>query len=381
MSLFVLRAWRLLAITLAVLGSASVLRAAEPSSPPRVGLSTEGKTFALAGQPAAAFVPWGFNYLGEFEQLAEEQWATPEGWWRVERDFREMKRLGANVVRWHLQFETFMGAPDKPKADELVRLGKLLDLACETRLYLDLTGLGCYRLKRIPAWYDKLSEAERWAAQAVFWGAVAKTCAGHSAVFCYDLMNEPVMNEPGPKGHPWVGGELGGFHFVQRISNAPAGRDTKAIAEAWVTKLVAAIRQHDKETLITVGVIPWAFVWQGAEPVFYSPQVARHLDFVSIHVYPAANRVEKEKAALARYDIGKPLVVEEIFPLNCSVRDLDKFIDATSDRVDGWVAHYFGHPPAEHRAGGKPDAPAVADFLEYWRRKGPEVTRRPVGRK
>ncbi|QEL16245.1 cellulase family glycosylhydrolase [Limnoglobus roseus] len=321
-------------------------------------------------------MPWGFNYLGRFERLAEDDWDTPAGWRNIETDFAEMRKLGANVVRWHLQFETFMAAADKPRADQLARLKKLLDLAGETGLYLDLTGLNCFRLKRIPEWYDKLAEADRWAAQARFWSAIAETCAGHPAAFCYDLVNEPVINEPGPKDHPWVGGELGGFHFVQRISNKPAGRDTKDIAEAWVKTLVAAIRTHDKDTLITVGVIPWAMVWPNAKPLFYSPQVARHLDFVSVHFYPSAGKVDKAQAALAVYDIGKPLVVEETFPLSCSVAELDQFIDGAADRADGWISHYFGATPAEHRAGAKPNGPLVADFLEYWKKKGEKVSDR-----
>ena len=34
--------------------------------------------------------------------------------------------------------------------------------------------------------------------QARFWQAVAARCAASPAVFCYDLMNEPVV--PGGKG-------------------------------------------------------------------------------------------------------------------------------------------------------------------------------------
>lgn len=358
------------------LTTAAAARGAEqppPAELPRVKVSGDGKAFVLAGGDATPFFPWGFNYLGLFDHLAEDDWGTDEGWKRIERDFREMKKLGGNVVRWHLQFETFMAAPDRPKAEELRRLRKLLDLSRDAGLYLDLTGLNCFRLKRIPEWYDRLSESDRWAAQAAFWEAIAKTCAGHSAVFCYDLMNEPVIGKPGPKDHPWVGGELGGFHFVQRICNDPAGRESADIAEAWVKTMVAAIRQHDKETLVTVGVIPWAFVWENAKPVFYAPKVLPHLDFVSIHVYPSPNKLDKETAALAKYDLGKPLVVEEVFPLNCSLAELDKFIAATSDRADGWIAHYFGYTPAEHRAGAKPGGEAVAGFLEYWKRKGSEL--------
>jgi hypothetical protein len=342
---------------------------AQPPSMQRVRVSDDGKKFVLAGS-GKPFVPWGFNYLGQFERLAEDDWDTPTGWRRIETDFREMRKLGANVVRWHLQFETFMTGPDQADAGQLARLKKLLELAHETGLYLDLTGLNCFRLKRIPAWYDELAESDRWKAQARFWESVAETCAGDPTVFCYDLMNEPVIGEPKKGDHPWVGGELGGFHFVQRISNKPAGRDSKDIAEAWVKALVGAIRRRDKEALVTVGVIPWAQVWPGAKPLFYSPQVGRHLDFASVHFYPATGKLDKDLAALAVYDVGKPLVVEETFPLACSVAEMDRFVDGAADRVDGWISHYFGYTPAEHRAGAKPTEGPVAEFLEYWQKKG-----------
>ena len=42
------------------------------------------------------------------------------------------------------------------------RLTKIIALAEKERLYLDLTGLGCYHKKDVPGWYDKLAEKERW---------------------------------------------------------------------------------------------------------------------------------------------------------------------------------------------------------------------------
>jgi hypothetical protein len=345
-----------------------------PADMPRVKVSPDRTHFVLSS--GEQFRPWGFNYLGLHEHLAEEDWHTPAGWARVEKDVHEMKKLGANVVRWHLQFETYMTAADTPNRDQLARLRKLLDLARTTGLYLDLTGLSCYRKARIPAWYDALPEGERWAAQAVFWAAVAEACADHPAVWCYNLMNEPVIGEPKPGEHPWLAGELGGFHFVQRVSTKPAGPDRDAIAAAWVKKLVNAIRKHDRDTLITVGEIPWSQIWPTAKPVFYLPQTAGDLDFVSVHLYPGRDELTKDVAALSAYQIGKPVVVEEVFPLNCSIPDLDKFIDATDGRVSGWVSHYFGSTAAEHRTGAKPAGPLVAEFLDYWQRKGAAVTRR-----
>lgn len=367
-----MRRWipALLVLFCAALGADCAEKPAEPLA--RVRVSDDGKRL-VQGSSGQRFVPWGFNYLGESERLAEDDWATHAGWSRIETDFREMRKLGANVVRWHLQFETFMKTPERADPEQLARLKRLLGLARQAGLYLDLTGLNCFRLDRIPAWYDALPEAERWNVQARFWEAVAKTCAGDSVVFCYDLMNEPAISEAPKSGHPWVTGELGGFYFVQRICNKPAGRQANDIAAAWVKQLVGAIRKHDVDALTTVGVIPWAFTWPGAKPVFYSPGALPHLDFVSIHVYPQPNKLQKELAALSVYELGKPLIIEETFPLACSIADLDHFIDAATNRVGGWISHYFGRTIAQHKAGAKPTDALVAEFLEYWNRKGKEI--------
>lgn len=109
--------------------------------------------------------------------------------------------------------------------------------------------------------------------------------------------------------------------------------------------------------------------------------VAKHFDFVSVHVYPGRDKIDQAITALAVYDIGKPLVVEETFSLNCTIEEMDQFVDGGKDRVDGWISHYFGHTIEEHASGAEPvgtapDAPfdvAVADFLKYWRDKGKEI--------
>ena len=129
-----------------------------------------------------------------------------------------MKQLGANVVRVHLQFGKFMDGPDKPNEHALGLLAKLVDLAERQRLYLDLTGLGCYHKKDVPAWYDALTEQARWDAQARFWTAVAARCAHSPAIFCYDLMNEPVVPGGRRQDGDWLGPAFAGKHFVQVIT-------------------------------------------------------------------------------------------------------------------------------------------------------------------
>jgi hypothetical protein len=268
-------------------------------------------------------------------------------------------------VRIHLQFGKFMETPDKANDRALAQLEKLLALAERMGLYLNITGLACYHKQNIPPWYDQLNEQDRWRAQRAFWRAIATTCRDSPAVFCYDLMNEPIL--PGRKVETeWLGGELAGKFFVQRIALDAAGRSRQAIAESWVRMLVSAIRRHDPDRLITVGVIPWIFVFDGkGKPLFYSPQVGRHLDFVSVHFYPRKGEVDAAIAALRQYEVGMPVVVEEMFPLRCGVDELEDFIRRSSDHVDGWISFYWGEPVETLRDQPQPtirDA-IVADWL------------------
>ena len=372
----------LIAITLLLDGPSLAAEPPAPSTQPRmqkIRIADDGKHFILADS-GERFIPWGFNYLGQFGSLVEESWATD--WPRLERDFADMHKLGANVVRVHLQFSTYMNSATETNAAELERLRKMLDLARANYLYLDITGLSCYRLAKVPAWYDALGEADRWQAQANFWEAIAKTCAEHPAVFCYDLMNEPVIGGPPKPGEPrWLAGELGGFHFVQRLSIEPnEKRSNIQIAEARVSKLTTTIRKQDPHTPITVGVIPWAQIWPSAKPVFYSPEAGKHLDFVSIHMYPKKGEVAKAITAIGVYDIGKPIVIEETFPLNCLMDEFEQFIDQSTAHADGWIGHYFGKSIEEYRSGTETNGPIIASLLEYWRDKTKSILATPARR-
>ena len=80
----------------------------------------------------------------------------------------------------------------------------------KTGIYLDITGLACYRKKDVPKWYDDLSEKDRWDVQARFWEAVAARCANSPAIFCYDLMNEPVVAGRARAPGDWLRAAAGG---------------------------------------------------------------------------------------------------------------------------------------------------------------------------
>jgi hypothetical protein len=325
---------------------------------------SDDKTHFVRSPAAERFVVWGVNYDHDRDgRLLEDYWH--DEWPTVVDDFREIRELGANTVRVHLQLGKFMESADRPNDANLARLAELVRLAEEIGLYLDVTGLGCYHREDVPTWYDALNEAERWTVQQRFWRAVAQVCHASPAIFCYDLMNEPIL--PGNKVETeWLAGELGGKYFVQRIALDLAGRTRADVAKAWVERLASAIREVDDRHLITVGEIPWALEFKGAKSVFHSPAMGGPLDFVSVHFYPKQNDVAGALAALRAYEIGKPLVVEEIFPLRCSIEEAARFIDGSRDFADGWISFYWGAGVEENRRGTAIQHAIMVKWLEHF---------------
>jgi hypothetical protein len=334
---------------------------------PRIKVSEDHRTFILEGS-TEPFTPWGFNYDHDRTgRLLEDYWH--DEWPTVEADFAEMKELGANTVRIHLQFGRFMNGPNEPNARSLDRLADLLKLAERTGVYLDLTGLGCYHKKDVPPWYDALDEAARWNAQAAFWRAVAGRCRKSPAVFCYDLMNEPVVPGGRRNASEWLGGALGDKHFVQFITLDSADRPRPEIAKQWIDHLVAEVREVDDRHLITVGLVDWSLARPGLTSGFVPREVADKLDFIAVHIYPEKGKLDDALETLAGFQIGKPVVIEEIFPLKCTTEELSEFIDRSKPRAAGWIGFYWGQTLDELRE-SKEIGPAITrEWLELFRKR------------
>jgi Cellulase (glycosyl hydrolase family 5) len=335
----------------------------------RIKPSGDGSHFVLE-KSGETVVMWGFNYdRDDAGRLLEDYWG--EEWATVAEDFREMKALGANVVRVHLQLPRFMKDATRADGVNLARLAKLVKLAEETGLYLDVTGLGCYHKKDVPEWYNALDEADRWEVQARSWKAVAAVGKDSPAIYCYDLMNEPIL-DGGDHKDDWLPGEgLAGKHYVQRITKDLKGRTDKEVARAWVARLAEAIRSSDQQAMITVGVIPWAQAFRGAQPLFYAPEVCKPLDFASIHFYPRAGKLDDDIAALKAYEVGKPLVVEEFFPLSASLEETEAFMNQAKPLVDGWISFYWGKTIEENEKKGDMSGALVAGWLKRFRALSP----------
>jgi hypothetical protein len=333
---------------------------------PWILVSPDGRGFVAAG---GKFSPFGFNYDRDARgRLLEDFWESE--WPRVEKDFRSMRQLGANVVRIHLQFAKFMLDRNTPNGAALERLGKLLDLAQRQRLYLDLTGLGCYHKKDVRDWYDALSESDRWDVQAVFWSAISLTCRHSSAVFCYDLMNEPFV--PGGKRRPgdWLGPPFGDKYFVQMISLDQAGRSRPDIAKAWIKRLTAAIRQHDRRHLSTVGLVAESLDRPGISSGFVPQKIASELDFLCVHLYPEKGKIREALQTLADFAAAdKPVVIEETFPLKCGKDEFERFAASARKQSAGLIGFYWGQPPEELRKSRTIGDAITLQWLEWFQKE------------
>lgn len=298
-----------------------------------IGVSDDNKGFVFA-QSGKRFIPWGHNYA-----VNDPTEDIKIDWSHIARDFDDFRNMRANVARIHLQVPHFMDGPNQPNPRALSELSQLLKLAQEKGIYLDVTGLASYNIHKRAAWYDTLAEKDRWATQAKFWKAVAETCAKSPAVFCYDLMNEPVIGGSSKDG--WYAGRMGDYEFVQRLSLDLGDRSRDDIARAWTHMMVAAIHKEDRAHLITIGMLP---MWGPSPKV-----VGTDLDFIAVHIYPQGGHVADAINNLKQFDIGKPIVVEETFPLSCSVGDEREFLLQSRGIAAGWIGQYPSETPTELR--------------------------------
>ena len=102
--------------------------------------------------------------------------------------------------------------------------------------------------------------------------------------------------------------------------------------------------------------------------VFHGREVGAKLDFVSVHLYPKKDAVDKALEALAAYEVGKPIVVEETFPLKCSIEELDAFIEGSRKMAAGYIGFYWGKTIDEYAQDKASMASAITKrWLEYFR--------------
>jgi hypothetical protein len=71
------------------------------------------------------------------------------------------------------------------------------------------------------------------------------------------------------------------------------------------------------------------------------------LDFLCVHLYPESKKLDGALDTLKAFNVGKPVVVEETFPLKCSSAELLGFMETSKDHAAGWISFYWGRPEGQ----------------------------------
>lgn len=108
---------------------------------------------------------------------------------------------------------------------------------------------------------------------------------------------------------------------------------------------------------ITVGLVDWSLPRPGLDSAFHPQVIAPELDFLSVHIYPEKGKVSEAIETLKLFNVGKPVVIEETFPLKCSREEFDEFFRRSRPHAAGWIGFYRGRTPDECRRSKEiPDA-------------------------
>jgi hypothetical protein len=367
------------------------------------------------------FIPFGVNYDHDYDfKLIEDYWSDKH---KISEDFAYIKKLGFNVVRIHLQQFVYLMDKTKMSNTALKNLDWILHEAEKNNLYLDITGLGRYK-GIIPKWYRNLNDAGRIEADAFFWKIISERYKGRGVIFCFDLQNEPTINYDDKVGY--VGPPFDdGYHYINRhfqdISKAwksyllkkynTEGKFKESwlkekfqtyeffektkmkvpdifsskeqnsdfinfkdmLALKWLSKLSNVVKDTDSSRLVTLGLcginLPYSKYYSSFSPESIKPYV----DFICIHFVPNTitqepycdNAEEFIKQIKTAY-VGKPLIVEEFFPLVPLDKLYSNFVKPVKQYVNGWISYYWGKPINELKKSDKISDQITADWLKYF---------------
>lgn len=283
---------------------------------PRVHVAGDRSGFTVEGRPFAAM---GVNYFRPGTGWAPQVWQQfdPDA---TRRDFAKLKAVGGNCVRVFLTYGSFMTEPGVVDERGLEKLDRFIDLAEEAGLYVHPTGPDHW--EGLPEWArtDRIADETVLRALEGFWRTVATRYRERSAVFAYDLLNEPAVGWDTPamaaKWNAWLAARYDSAaalanawgmrtEEIEWANVAAPPRDAapgarlldyqyfrESLAVEWTRRQTAAIKAADPDALVTVGLIQWsvpavpgpAWLYSGFRPAHQAP----FLDFMEVHFYPLA---------------------------------------------------------------------------------------------
>lgn len=329
-------------------------------------VTVQGAQLVRDGKP---FRPFGFNHTthGSLGTGNYFQNPTPANLAAVRTEFAEAKRLGANTLRIFLELHDFVERDASGAVfTRLERLKAYADVVAEAErqgLVLDVTGNLVWKPDSAPAWYDEMSNEQRWQVQATFWRDVAKVGADSPAVMSYELTSEPVAKADA--NAPWYGGRFGNLNFVQTMARGVPGEAANQAIRSWVTTLSSAIRQSDKNHPISVGMLPFA---QGpASPA----NLADLLDFLILHDYPKGvasdpHAIDPHVETARKFaSHGKPVLLGETAALNSDNITEERYLRATRQYLVGALSFYDGRDPENMQVNTIADAMYQANLRSF----------------
>ena len=120
---------------------------------------------------------------------------------------------------------------------------------------------------------------------------------------------------------------------------------------------MTAIRKQDQRHLVTVGLVLWSLDRPGLTSGFVPKEIAPELDFIAVHLYPEKDKIKEELETLSGFAVGKPMIIEEMFPMSCPLPEFERFLDESRKTASGWIGFYWGKTPEECRRSSHPGRP------------------------
>jgi hypothetical protein len=319
---------------------------------PKIRIAPDGRTFVTAeGKP---FVPIGINYYRPGTGWSPQLWKKFD-LEATRQDFARMKAQGVNCVRVFITYGSFFWDGSNLLPEGLAKFDQLLNLAEEFGIYLHPTGPDHW--EGWPDWAkaDRIADERALRAVEIFWHKFAARYRGRSAIFAYDLLNEPFASFDTEvaegKWNAWLQSQYGsaektaqawgvepqkirwGRQPMPPLKDAPGDRQLldfqhfrEGLADDWTRRQAAAIKAADPQALVTVGILQYAVPTQLCSVRYYAAfrpeRQAKFLDFLDVHFYPAAmseytpDAVQRNLAYLESVVRemalpGKPVVVAE----------------------------------------------------------------------
>ncbi len=322
---------------------------------PKIRVAADGRTFTTAdGQ---RFVPMGVTYYRPGTGWAPQVWKKFDAE-ATRQDFARMKQWGVNCVRVFLTYGSFLRDPDSLCEEGLTKFDQFLAIAEAAGIYVHPTGPDHW--EGIPSWAagDRIADERILAAVEGFWTRFAGRYRGRSALFAYDLLNEPEVGWDSPamqsKWNAWLQNRYGSAEKAAQAwgvatsavpwgkQSPPVAKDAPGdrqlldyqhfredVADTWTRRQAAAIKAADPQALVTVGMIQWSVpaLLPGVRhyAAFRPARQARWLDFLEVHFYPlesgfydySSKQAEERNLAYLESVVrevaapGKPVVVAE----------------------------------------------------------------------